>query len=109
MLEQVQPQDLIRYGLIPEFVGRLAVVSVLNDLDEPALVEILTQPKNALVRQYQRLFEFENVKLRFTEGALEADRGPGYRAESGSPRIENDPRGSDAGPDVPPPQPAKDA
>jgi ATP-dependent Clp protease ATP-binding subunit ClpX len=70
MLEQVQPQDLIRFGLIPEFVGRLAVVSVLNDLDEPALVEILTQPKNALVRQYQRLFEFENVKLRFTEGAL---------------------------------------
>jgi ATP-dependent Clp protease ATP-binding subunit ClpX len=70
MLEQVQPQDLIRYGLIPEFVGRLAVVSVLSDLDEPVLVEILTQPKNALVRQYQRLFEFENVKLRFTEGAL---------------------------------------
>ena len=70
LLEQIQPSDLIRYGLIPEFVGRLAVVSVLGDLDEPALIEILTQPKNALVRQYQRLFEFENVKLRFTEGAL---------------------------------------
>jgi len=70
LLEQIQPADLIRYGLIPEFVGRLAVVSVLGDLDEPALIEILTQPKNALVRQYQRLFEFENVKLRFTEGAL---------------------------------------
>jgi ATP-dependent Clp protease ATP-binding subunit ClpX len=70
LLEQMQPSDLIRYGLIPEFVGRLAVVSVLNDLDEPALIEILTRPKNALVRQYQRLFEFENVKLRFTEGAL---------------------------------------
>jgi ATP-dependent Clp protease ATP-binding subunit ClpX len=70
LLEQIQPSDLIRYGLIPEFVGRLAVVSVLDDLDEPALIEILTQPKNALVRQYQRLFEFENVKLRFTEGAL---------------------------------------
>jgi ATP-dependent Clp protease ATP-binding subunit ClpX len=70
LLEQMQPSDLIRYGLIPEFVGRLAVVTVLNDLDEPALVEILTRPKNALVRQYQRLFEFENVKLRFTEGAL---------------------------------------
>jgi ATP-dependent Clp protease ATP-binding subunit ClpX len=70
LLEQMQPSDLIRYGLIPEFVGRLAVVSVLNDLDEPALIEILTRPKNALVRQYQRLFEFENVKLRFTEEAL---------------------------------------
>ena len=69
-LEQVQPTDLIHYGLIPEFVGRLPVVSVLSDLDQVALVEILTQPKNALVRQYQRLFEFENVKLRFTEGSL---------------------------------------
>jgi ATP-dependent Clp protease ATP-binding subunit ClpX len=70
LLEQIQPSDLIRYGLIPEFVGRLAVVSVLGDLDEPALIEILTRPKNALVRQYERLFEFENVKLRFDEGAL---------------------------------------
>jgi len=70
LLEQIQPSDLIRYGLIPEFVGRLAVVSVLSDLDEAALVAILTQPKNALVRQYQRLFEFENVKLRFEEDAL---------------------------------------
>jgi ATP-dependent Clp protease ATP-binding subunit ClpX len=69
-LEQVQPTDLIHYGLIPEFVGRLPVVSVLSDLDQQALVEILTQPKNALVRQYQRLFEFENVKLRFSEGSL---------------------------------------
>ncbi len=72
MLEQVQPMDLIQYGLIPEFVGRLPVVSVLSDLDEKALVEILTEPKNALVRQYQRLFEYENVKLKFTEGALGA-------------------------------------
>ncbi|MGO8816096.1 MAG: ATP-dependent Clp protease ATP-binding subunit ClpX [Terriglobia bacterium] len=69
-LEQVQPTDLIHYGLIPEFVGRLPVVSVLSDLDQQALIEILTQPKNALVRQYQRLFEFENVKLRFTDGSL---------------------------------------
>src|SRR5438094_3521987 len=71
MLEQVQPVDLIKYGLIPEFVGRLPVVSVLNDLDAAALVEILTKPKNSLVKQYQRLFEFENVKLRFTEAALD--------------------------------------
>ncbi|HVA00145.1 MAG TPA: ATP-dependent Clp protease ATP-binding subunit ClpX [Terriglobia bacterium] len=70
LLEQVQPMDLIRYGLIPEFVGRLPVVSALADLDEQALVEILVQPKNALIRQYQRLFEYENVKLRFTDGAL---------------------------------------
>jgi ATP-dependent Clp protease ATP-binding subunit ClpX len=70
LLEQVQPMDLIRYGLIPEFVGRLPVVSVLGDLDEHALVEILVEPKNALIRQYQRLFEYENVKLRFTDGAL---------------------------------------
>jgi ATP-dependent Clp protease ATP-binding subunit ClpX len=72
LLNLVQPVDLIKYGLIPEFVGRLPVVSVLNDLDEDALVEILTRPKNALARQYQRLFEFENVKLRFTDGALRA-------------------------------------
>ena len=71
MLEQVQPTDLIRYGLIPEFVGRLPVMGVLSDLDKGALVRILTEPKNSLVRQYQRLFEFENVRLRFTDDALE--------------------------------------
>ena len=72
LLGQVQPTDLIKYGLIPEFVGRLPVVATLHDLDRPALVEILTQPKNAITRQYQRLFEYENVKLRFTDDALEA-------------------------------------
>jgi ATP-dependent Clp protease ATP-binding subunit ClpX len=72
LIGQAQPTDLIRYGLIPEFVGRLPVVASLHDLDKPALVEILTQPKNAVVRQYQRLFEYENVKLRFTDDALEA-------------------------------------
>ncbi len=72
ILEQIQPMDLIRYGLIPEFVGRLPVVGVLNDLDAAALVEILTKPKNSLIRQYQRLFEFEGVKLRFGEEALKA-------------------------------------
>jgi ATP-dependent Clp protease ATP-binding subunit ClpX len=71
LLEQVQPADLIRYGLIPEFVGRLPVVGVLGDLDKPALVRILTEPKNALIKQYQRLFEFENVRLRFSDDALE--------------------------------------
>jgi len=70
LLAQAEPQDLIKFGLIPEFVGRLPVMGVLNDLDEDALVEILSKPKNAIVKQYQRLFEFENVKLRFTEDAL---------------------------------------
>jgi ATP-dependent Clp protease ATP-binding subunit ClpX len=68
----VEPQDLIKYGLIPEFVGRLPVVGTLHELDRPALVQILTQPRNAITRQYQRLFEYENVKLRFTDDALEA-------------------------------------
>ncbi len=72
LLEQVQPGDLIKFGMIPEFVGRLAVVGVLNDLDKTALVRILTEPKNALLRQYQRLFDFENVKLRFADEALDA-------------------------------------
>jgi ATP-dependent Clp protease ATP-binding subunit ClpX len=71
-LERVEPEDLIKFGMIPEFVGRVPVVATLHDLDQKALVEILTRPKNALVKQYQRLFEYENVKLRFTEDALEA-------------------------------------
>ncbi len=71
LLEQVQPGDLIKYGLIPEFVGRLPVAGVMSDLDKGALMKILTEPKNALLKQYQRLFEFENVRLRFTDDALE--------------------------------------
>ena len=71
VLEQVQPMDLIRYGLIPEFVGRLPTIAVLEDLDRAALVEILTKPRNALVKQYQILFEFENVRLQFAQKALE--------------------------------------
>ena len=72
LLGKVQPQDLIKFGLIPEFCGRLPVVGVLSDLDEDALVEILVRPKNAITKQYQRLFEFENVRLRFTDDALRA-------------------------------------
>jgi ATP-dependent Clp protease ATP-binding subunit ClpX len=71
-LERVEPQDLIKYGLIPEFVGRLPVVGTLHELDKAALVQILTQPRNAITRQYQKLFEYENVKLRFADDALEA-------------------------------------
>src|SRR5438445_6406898 len=71
-LAQVQPTDLIKYGLIPEFVGRLPVIGTLHDLDKPALVEILTTPKNAIIRQYQRMFDYESVKLPFTDDSLEA-------------------------------------
>ncbi len=72
MLEQVQPVDLIKSGFIPEFIGRLPVVAVLEDLTKEALVQILTKPKNAIIRQYQRLFEFENVRLKFSDDALDA-------------------------------------
>jgi ATP-dependent Clp protease ATP-binding subunit ClpX len=72
VLTHVLPSDLIKYGLIPEFVGRLPAVATLHHLDAKALVRILTEPTNALVKQYERMFEFENVALRFTEGALEA-------------------------------------
>lgn len=72
LLAQVQPQDLIRHGFIPEFVGRLPVNTVLSDLSQDALVEILTRPKNSLVKQYQKLFEFENIQLNFDSDALEA-------------------------------------
>ena len=71
-LEQIEPQDLIKFGLIPEFVGRLPVMGTLHELDRPALVQILTQPRNAITRQYQKLFEYENVKLRFTDDSLDA-------------------------------------
>jgi ATP-dependent Clp protease ATP-binding subunit ClpX len=72
LVSDVQPEDLIKFGLIPEFVGRLPVVGVLEELDESALIEILTRPKNAIVKQYQRLFEFENVRLKFSDDALRA-------------------------------------
>ena len=72
MLGQVQPVDLIKFGFIPEFIGRMPVVAVLEDLERDALVQILTKPKNAIVRQYQKLFEFENVRLKFSDDALEA-------------------------------------
>jgi ATP-dependent Clp protease ATP-binding subunit ClpX len=72
LLQQCQPQDLIRAGFIPEFIGRLPVVAILEDLTKEALVQILTKPKNALVKQYQKLFEYENVRLKFNDDALEA-------------------------------------
>src|SRR3989338_2768820 len=84
LLNQIQPEDLLKFGLIPEFVGRLPVVATLEELDEPSLVEILTKPKNALIKQYAKLFEFEKVKLRFTEGALVATAKEAMRRKSGA-------------------------
>ncbi|MEO8661483.1 MAG: ATP-dependent Clp protease ATP-binding subunit ClpX [Bryobacteraceae bacterium] len=72
LFEEIQPVDLIRYGFIPEFIGRLPVVGVLDELSKEALVQILSKPKNAIIRQYQKLFEFENVRLKFNDDALEA-------------------------------------
>jgi ATP-dependent Clp protease ATP-binding subunit ClpX len=72
ILEKVQPTDLIKYGLIPEFVGRLPVVGTLHELGRDALIRIMSEPRNAIIRQYQRLFEYENVKLRFTDDAMKA-------------------------------------
>jgi ATP-dependent Clp protease ATP-binding subunit ClpX len=84
LLEQLEPEDLIHYGLIPEFVGRLPVVGSLHELDKAALIQILTQPRNAITRQYQRLFEYENVKLRFTDDALEAIAEAALRRKIGA-------------------------
>jgi ATP-dependent Clp protease ATP-binding subunit ClpX len=72
ILRGVEPEDMVKFGLIPEFIGRLPVIATLEDLDETALVKILTEPKNALVKQYQRLFDMENVGLTFTDDALGA-------------------------------------
>ena len=69
---QVVPEDIIEYGMIPEIVGRLPVITTLSSLDEAALIDILTKPKNALIKQYKKLFEMENAELDFTEGALKA-------------------------------------
>ncbi len=71
LLKNLEPEDLLKYGLIPEFVGRLPLIATLENLDEDALVTILTEPKNALVKQYKRLFDMENVELEFTDGALD--------------------------------------
>ena len=84
MLAEVQAEDLLRFGLIPEFIGRLPVVAALSELNETALIEILTAPKNALVKQYQKLFEFEDVRLRFTDGALRAVAREALQRKSGA-------------------------
>jgi ATP-dependent Clp protease ATP-binding subunit ClpX len=83
-LKRLEPEDLIHYGLIPEFVGRLPVVGTLQELDEDALVTILTEPKNALIKQYQRKFEFDNIGLKFTDGALRAIANEAHKRKVGA-------------------------
>jgi ATP-dependent Clp protease ATP-binding subunit ClpX len=84
LLAQVEPADLMRYGLIPEFIGRLPVVATLDELDENALVQILCEPKNALVKQYQKLFDMERVNLKFTDGALVAVAREALKRKTGA-------------------------
>ncbi len=84
LLAQVQPEDLLKFGLIPEFIGRLPVVATLDELTEADFIRILTTPKNALVRQYQKYFDFENVKLKFTDGALQAIAREAIRRKTGA-------------------------
>ena len=84
LLREVQPEDLLKFGLIPEFIGRLPVIATLDELSIDALLDILKKPRNALVKQYQKLFEFENVKLRFTEGALMAIAKEAIKRKSGA-------------------------
>ncbi len=84
ILAQVQPEDLLKYGLIPEFVGRFSVAATLSELTIQALMRVLTEPKNALVKQYQKMFEFEQVKLKFTEGAIRAVAEEAYKRKTGA-------------------------
>src|SRR5437660_9540125 len=84
LLERVQPEDLLKFGLIPEFIGRLPVLATLHELNEDALVDILTKPKNSLVKQFQKLFEMDGVKLKFTKGSLQAIARKALVRESGA-------------------------
>src|SRR5512144_2887618 len=84
LLSQVQPEDLLKFGLIPEFIGRLPVLATLHELNEEALIDILTKPKNSLVKQYQKLFEMDGVKVKFTKGALQAVAREALQRQSGA-------------------------
>ena len=83
-LEKIQPEDLLKYGLIPEFVGRFSAVATLKELDKKALIKVMTEPKNALVKQYKKLFEFENIKLKFTENAIRAIAEKAFDRKTGA-------------------------
>lgn len=89
LLEKIHPQDLVQFGLIPEFVGRIPIITHVDELDEPDLVRILTEPKNALVRQYQKLFELDNVSLRFTPNALKAIARRAIERKTGARGLRN--------------------
>ena len=108
LLRQAEPQDLIKFGLIPEFVGRLPVMGILDELDEAALIEILTKPRNAILKQYQRLFEYEGVKARLHRRGHARGRAGGPAAQGGRARPAHDPRRADARPDVSPAQQQED-
>ena len=84
LLKHVEPEDLLKFGMIPEFIGRLPIVTALEELDEPALVNILSQPKNALAKQYKKLFELDGVSLKFTDGALKAIASEAIRRKAGA-------------------------
>jgi ATP-dependent Clp protease ATP-binding subunit ClpX len=84
LLTMVQPEDLLKYGLIPEFVGRLPVVATLHDLDEGALVRILKEPKNAIIKQYQKYFDLERVRLKYTDDAVAAIAGEALKRGTGA-------------------------
>ncbi len=84
ILDKTQPEDLIKYGLIPEFVGRLSITATLNELDVDGLIKVLTEPKNALTKQYKKFFEFENVKLKFTEGGVKAIAEQAFNRKTGA-------------------------
>jgi ATP-dependent Clp protease ATP-binding subunit ClpX len=83
-LKMVQPEDLIKYGMIPEFLGRLPVIATLHELNEESLIRILKEPKNALIKQYQKLFEMEGANLRFTDSALSAVSREAIKRKSGA-------------------------
>ncbi|HEY8206579.1 MAG TPA: AAA family ATPase, partial [Myxococcaceae bacterium] len=84
LLKHVEPEDLLKFGMIPEFIGRLPIVTALEELDESALVDILAQPKNALVKQYKKLLELDGVSLKFTDGALKAIASEAIRRKAGA-------------------------
>ena len=92
LLAQVRPEDLTKFGLIPEFIGRLPLIASVNKLDQEALVQILTEPRNALVKQYQKLFELDGVELEFTDDAIAGDRRQGHGARHRRPRAAGDHR-----------------
>ncbi|MCX8111400.1 MAG: AAA family ATPase, partial [Syntrophorhabdaceae bacterium] len=84
LIKDIQPEDLLKYGLIPEFIGRLPIIATLEELSEEALIEILKRPKNAISKQYKKLFELENVRLTFTEGALRAIAKEAMKKKTGA-------------------------